>query len=121
MHSVLVDTSVWVEHLRNTSNELIALLEDDLVLCHPAVIGELACGHLRNRTQILQLMRQLPSASTASFEELLQFIDDVSLQGKELGWIDVQLLASARLSQGLLFSRDKALNRAATTLGLQYK
>lgn len=107
---ILVDTSVWVDHLRSHSSQLAVLLEEGLVYTHPAVIGELACGHLRNRSEILAMLRQLPSFPVASDEEVMMFIDRHKLFGKGIGWVDAHLLASVALSgTGTLLTRDKQL------------
>jgi len=115
---ILVDTSVWVDHLRKGSKALQELLEDGLAVCHPFVIGELACGRLGNRAEILSLLTALPSATAAGHEEAMRLVSDRKLQGKGLGWIDVHLLASARLSGCTLWTKDKALRAAARALNV---
>jgi len=117
---VLVDTSVWVEHLRDGNKRLEALLSEGHVLCHPLIIGELACGNLRNRGPILRLLQQLPVATMARHEEVLLFIERHALMGKGLGWIDVHLLASAFLSKVPLWTLDKPLDRVLAPLGVSY-
>ncbi|MDI6632244.1 MAG: PIN domain-containing protein, partial [Thermoanaerobacteraceae bacterium] len=96
---VLVDTSVWVLHLRERNTELEKLLNDGDVVCHPFIIGELACGNLKNRSEILSLLQALPMATQAEHEEVMQFIDKYRLMGKGLGYIDMHLLASALLTE----------------------
>ena len=118
--TVLVDTSVWVDHLRKGNQSFSALLEEGRILCHPLVIGELACGNLRNRKEILELLTALPQASSAKFEEALVFLESENLHGRGLGWIDVQLLASAMLSGCPLWTLDRRLARAARELGGGY-
>ena len=113
---ILVDTSVWVDHLRKGSRELSALLNEGLVVCHPYVIGELACGNLRNRVEILSLLAALPSATAAGHDEALRLVSERKLHGKGLGWIDVHLLASALLTGCALWTKDKALKAAARAL-----
>ena len=115
---VLVDTSVWVSHLRDGSARLSELLDDGLVLCHPLVIGELACGHLRNRAEVLSLLAALPAADEATHDELLRFIEAHRLMGTGIGYGDVQLLASAVLAGTPLWTRDKKLATVATDLGI---
>ncbi len=110
---ILVDTSVWVDHLRRAEEELQNLLDAGEVLSHPFVIGELACGNLKNRDEILSLLTFLPRAEVASDEEVLDLVAKRKLYGKGLGWIDVHLLAAARLSQCTLWTRDKTLAAAA--------
>ncbi|MAE69282.1 MAG: VapC toxin family PIN domain ribonuclease [Gemmatimonadetes bacterium] len=113
---ILVDTSVWIDHLRLGEEELERLLGEGRVLSHPFVIGELACGNLRNRAEILGLLSALPTASTASHAEVLRLVDDRVLAGKGLGWIDVHLLASALVTKCPLWTKDKALRAAAGAL-----
>jgi hypothetical protein len=113
---VLVDTSVWVAHLRHGSPELVALLDDARVLCHPFVVGELACGNLANRQEILDLVRALPAGAVATDAEILDFIESNGLSGTGLGLIDVHLLASARLARCGLWSYDRRLSTAARDL-----
>ena len=117
---VLVDTSVWVVHLRDGNKRLEALLHEGHVLCHPLIIGELACGNLKNRGQILHFLQQLPMAAVAVHEEVLIFIERHALMGKGLGWIDTHLLASAFLSNVPLWTLDKPLDRILSSLGLSY-
>jgi len=117
--SVLVDTSVWVDHFRRGSGRLAALLEEGLVVCHPFVVGELACGHLRNRAEILESLSALPRVETADHEEVLRFLDSQRLYGTGLGWIDAHLLASAVLSGVRLWTRDRRLLRAAERVGVR--
>lgn len=115
---VLVDTSVWINHFRRSNADLERLLEAGRVLTHPFVIGELACGSLGRRSEILRLIDALPAAPVATHEEVLTFIERQHLYGTGLGWIDVHLLASARLSQRSLWSADRRLRAAALRLGL---
>lgn len=106
----LVDTSVWIDHLRGGSDRLVALLEANTVLVHPFITGELACGNLKNRDQVLADMQQLPQAIVASDSEVLRFIDAQQLMGAGVGYIDVHLLASAALTPGAeIWTRDKTL------------
>lgn len=116
---ILVDSSVWVDHLRNRDARLSKLLEDGRVLAHPFVIGELALGNLKNRTLILADLRDLPEAVMARDEEVLGFIDRHALHGRGIGYVDAHLLASVRLTAGgLLWTRDKRLHEAAERLSL---
>lgn len=118
---VLVDTSVWVDHFQGGSALLARLLEQEEVVCHPLVIGELACGNLSNRTEILSLLQSLPQAVVARHEEIMHFIDSHRLMGIGLGLVDVHLLASARLSLTALWTRDRKLKRAAEKLVVNYQ
>jgi hypothetical protein len=113
---ILVDTSVWVEHLRSGTIGLEALLMDGQVVCHPFIIGELACGNLKNRGEILPLLQNLPMAASAEDDEVLQFIHDHQLMGKGLGYIDIHLLMSSLLSRIPLWTLDKRLHEAAQSL-----
>ena len=113
---ILVDTSVWIDHLRRGDRELEKLLGEGVVLCHPFVIGELACGNLKNRDEILSLLAALPASAVASHEEGLHVVAHRKLTGKGLGWIDIHLLASALLSKCTLWTKDKALGAVARSL-----
>jgi len=115
---ILVDTSVWVDHLRRSSPALTAALEEGAAAVHPFVIGEIALGHLRKRAEVLDLMNALPLAPELSHGEILAFIDAHGLAGCGIGWIDAHLLAAARLAGWTLWTLDRALNRAAGRLHL---
>ena len=117
---VLVDTSAWVAHLRDVNIGLEALLNDGHVVCHPFIVGELACGNLKNRSEILSLLHALPMALYADQEEVMQFIENYRLMGKGLGYIDMHLLASAILTNVPLWTLDKRLNEVSSTLGIEY-
>ena len=118
---VLVDTSIWVSHLRKGNPHLEALLMNGEVVCHLFIIGELACGHIKNRKEILSLLQALPMAKTGEFEEVLQFIEHNRLMGKGLGFIDVHLLASALLTKIPLWTSDRKLKAASSELNVFYK
>jgi predicted nucleic acid-binding protein len=109
----LVDTSVWVQHLRYGSNHLRSLLENGEVLCHPFIVGELACGSMKNRDEVLSLLQALPVALIGENEEVMRFLRERQLHGRGLGWIDIHLLVSASLSQAFLWTNDRALKKAA--------
>ena len=109
---VLVDTSVWVTHLRRGNTRLEALLQEGRVSTHPFIIGELACGNLANRYEILSLLRALPSVQVAEHDEVLLFLEKRGFTGRGMGWVDVHLLASAVLSKTPLWTLDKPLARA---------
>ncbi len=116
---ILVDTSVWVEHLRRSDAQLAELLERSVVLTHPFVVGEIACGSLADRSMILELLQQLPTGAVADNDEALGFIERHSLYGKGIGYVDVHLLASVALTHGArLWTRDKRLHTIADDLGL---
>jgi predicted nucleic acid-binding protein len=118
---ILVDTSVWVDHLRHGIPRLGDLLNSGEVGTHPFVIGELACGNLKNRKEILTLFSSLPSVHIASQAEALHLVEAHSLPGTGIGWIDVHLLASALLSRTPLWTRDRKLQTAAKALGIAEK
>jgi predicted nucleic acid-binding protein len=115
---VLVDTSVWVAHLRHGTIGLKALLNEGRVVCHPFIAGELACGNLEHRSEILIHLQALPQAIQANNEEVMHFIENYRLMGKGLGFIDMHLLASARLTMIPLWTLDKRLKETAVKLGL---
>jgi len=115
---VLVDSSVWVAHLRQGAIGLDTLLHEGRVVCHPFIVGELACGNLRNRREIISLLETLPGAIRPEPEEVMQFIDNYRLMGKGLGYIDMHLLAAARLTGVPLWTLDKKLHEVAKQLQL---
>ncbi len=117
---ILVDTSIWISHLREGDAQLKALLQEEEVLCHPFIVGELACGNIKNRTEVLTELQALPTARIATDEEVLRFIEANGLMGMGLGFIDVHLLASALLSDTPLWTADKQLKRASASLRVAY-
>lgn len=117
---VIVDTSVWISHLRDADAGLAEVLEAGEAMCHPFVIGELACGNLKNRAAIIALLQLLPSAAVVQHEEVLALIDARKLMGKGLGYIDVHLIASALLSGVTLWTLDKRLDRVAAEIHCAY-
>jgi predicted nucleic acid-binding protein len=118
---VLVDTSVWVSHFRETNGGLVDLLNHGEAVCHPFIIGELACGNFKNRTNVISLLEDLPMAFPVEHEEVLAFIEARNLMGKGLGYIDVHLLAAALLSGVALWTLDKKLDKAAEELRCRHK
>ena len=115
---ILVDTSVWVEHLRLGLPRLATLLQKGEVLIHPWVIGELACGNLHNRQQVLELLQGLPAATVASDAEVLLLIEGEQVMGRGIGYVDAHLLASARLSHCRLWTQDSRLAAVALEEGV---
>ena len=115
---ILVDTSVWVAHLRHGERRLEKILADGAVLLHPFVAGELACGNLSHREDILADLARLPGAPLATIDEVLALIETHRLFGRGLGWIDVNLLASALLAGSALWTLDKVLRAAAPITGV---
>jgi predicted nucleic acid-binding protein len=117
---IIVDTSVWIDHLRVGNRKLQSLLEDAEVLAHPFVVGELACGALGNREEILTLLQALPEAQAGEHEEVMRIVERERLCGRGIGWIDVHLLASARLSGAALWTLDRRLSKIASALNLAF-
>lgn len=117
---VIVDTSIWIHHLRQGSKRLEKLLVDAKVACHPFVVGELACGNIKNRKEFLSLLRSLPMVPTITLDELLYFIDQNNLMGMGIGFVDAHLLSSVKLSNTTLWTSDKRLNAVAKKLGISH-
>jgi predicted nucleic acid-binding protein len=116
---ILVDSSVWIDHLRRGNARLAAALEAGEVLVHPMVLGELACGHLRNRRAILDLLANLPAAPGATDAEVLGLIERRKLMGRGIGYLDAHLLAATALARpARLWTSDHNLARVAVELGL---
>ena len=115
---ILVDTSVWIAHLRAAEPRLSGLLEDGQVLVHPFVLGELACGNLRHRADVLAHVRRLSAAPLVSNEEAHRLLELGKLMGKGLGWVDIHLLASCLVARAALWTLDRRLARSAEVLGL---
>jgi predicted nucleic acid-binding protein len=114
---ILVDTSVWIDHLRTSNTFLADALEVEAVLAHPFVIGELACGEMKERREVLGLLATLPTSVVATDEEVLLFIENHRLMGKGIGYVDAHLLASTTLTDGAqLWTRDKRLGAIAAQL-----
>jgi len=118
---ILVDTSIWIDHFRHGDEHLIQLLQAGRVISHTFIIGELALGCLKNRNTILDSLKDLPQAVVATDTEVMRFIDENTLFGKGIGFIDAHLLAAARLTPGSrLWTRDKRLLTVAATLNLAH-
>lgn len=118
---ILVDTSVWVDHLRSGNAILARLLEQDAVLVHPWVTGELALGSLQHREEVIGLLLALPRATEVRDHELLHLIDQQALFGTGIGYVDAQLLASTRLTpDARLWTGDERLASAALRLGIEF-
>jgi predicted nucleic acid-binding protein len=114
----LVDTSVWIDHLRKRSVLLSALLEAEQVCTHHFIIGELACGNLVKRSQFLTALNLLPHIGMTEHDDVMLFAEAHKLSGRGLGWIDMHLLASASLYKQQFWTRDKRLAAAALDLGI---
>ena len=118
---ILVDTSIWVDHFNLGDNNLEFLLNENKVATHPFILGELACGNIKNRKLIFTLLNALPSIPEISKEEFYLFLDQHRLFGMGLGFIDIHLLASALISDCLIYTRDKSLLSSAIKLKIAYK
>jgi hypothetical protein len=119
---ILIDTSVWVDHLRAGDQAVAAALERGGVLMHPFVLGEIACGNLtKKRSEVLRLLAELPAAPTATDPEALIFVERHALMGRGIGYIDVHLLAAVALAgKARLWTRDKRLAAVAADLGVAH-
>ena len=117
---VIVDTSIWINHLRKGDKHLEKLLFDAEVTCHEFVIGELACGNLRNRHEIISLLQSLPHSPIVDHQEFLYFIDKHQLMGRGIGFVDIHLLASAQLAKLPIWTADNKLRNVSKDLELQY-
>lgn len=118
---VLVDTSVWVHHFRSGDEPLAGLLQQGAAAIHECVLGELACGNLRNREKTLTELGRLPRVRRAASDEVMLLIERHHLHGLGLGWVDAHLLASSRLDHTTIYTRDRALAKAAAELGVGYQ
>jgi predicted nucleic acid-binding protein len=118
---VLVDTSVWIDHLRYGNGKLEQLLEEGEAACHPFIIGELACGNLKNRHEIIDLLNRLPQAPSASHREVMYFIENQSLMGRGLGYIDINIMASARIADMSVWTLDTRLEDAGRRLHINFE
>jgi len=118
---ILVDTSIWIEHFQKGNAHLKELLVTGHVACHPLIVGELACGNLRQRSEIILLLCTLPSVNTVSDDEILYFIEEKRLMGLGIGIVDVHLLASAIMTNIPLWTTDRRLKEVAKRLNTLYK
>jgi predicted nucleic acid-binding protein len=116
---MLVDTSVWIVHLRRRNATLVGLLEQAQIWTHAFVVGELACGNLAQRNKVLNALAALPHAPVASHDEVLAFLETHRLMGRGLGWVDLHLLVSARLGRLPFWTLDKRLAAVVNALQLQ--
>ena len=117
---ILLDTSVWVDHLRRGDSLVVQVLESGQAAAHAFVIGELACGNLKSRVRVIDLLEALPQLAMAMDEEVLFFIERHELMGRGIGYVDAHLLAAASISGSLLWTRDKRLRGIAAELGVAY-
>ena len=117
---ILLDTSVWVDHLRRGDSLAVRILESGQAAAHAFVTGELACANLKSRVQVVDLLRALPQMPLASDDEVLYFIERHKLMERGIGYVDAHLLAAATIGDSLLWTRDKPLRTIATELGFAY-
>lgn len=117
---ILADTSVWISHFRESQPHLQRALADSAVFMHPFVLGEIACGNLRARSQTLHMLARLPSPVSASNDEVLAMLEQHRFFGRGLGWVDAHLLASARLTSCRLWTLDSPLRDAVIALKIGY-
>lgn len=117
---VLVDSSIWLDHFRHGIRELGLLMEKDVVSTHPFVVGELACGNLKDRKAFLASMAKLDTVPTVTLQEVLHLLEANRLAGQGLDWVDVNLLGSALVAGNSLWTRDKALHKAAEKLRIAF-
>ena len=117
---VLVDTSVWIDHLRSSNAHLVSLLKANSVGVHPFIVGEIACGNLARRATVLSLLKALPPVRPADDDEVLFFLERHRLAGKGIGYVDVHLLAAARVASLRIWTADRRLAGIASGLGLAY-
>ena len=118
---VLVNTSVWIEHLRAGETKLAELLNEGSVLTHPFVLGEIGCGHLKHREKTLSNLERLPAAVTATHSEVMRLLQERQLWGRGIGWVDAHLVASALLSNCHFWTLDSKLNGTAAAAGVKLK
>ena len=118
---VLVDTSVWIDHLRSNEPDLISLLDKSQIVIHPMVIGELACGNLPNRYDVLEHLEGLPQVSVVTHDEVLFFIEHHRLMGSGIGYVDAHLLASSVLhGTTRVWTRDRRMTTIADELNISF-
>jgi len=117
---ILADTSVWIQFFRGGDKELEMLLEEGRVAMHDFVLGELACGNLRDRSRTIAELRLLPRIEAATTDETLALIANHRLHGRGLGWTAAHLLAAALLARCEIYTRDRALAKTARNLGIAH-
>jgi len=117
---ILLDTSVWVDHLRRGDATVVRVLESGQAAVHAFVIGEVACGNLKSRVRVIELLQALPRLAMAIDDEVLYFIERHELMGRGIGYVDAHLLAAAAIGRAPLWTRDKRLREIATGIGVAY-
>jgi hypothetical protein len=118
---ILVDTSVWIDHFRQTDDHLLSLLDAEVVVVHPFVLGELALGYLHPRAGTLLMLGRLPRGEVAGYHELLQLIEHHRIFGKGVGFVDAHLLATSKIMTTKVWTHDKRLHAIAESLGVAYR
>lgn len=118
---ILADTSVWIKHFREGQVHLSSLLEQGLIACHPYIIGELACGSLKNRAEIISLLEALPKVKVLEHAEVMEFIETQKLMNLGIGYVDTHLLGASLLSDTQLWTYDKSLIKVAKALNTNYE
>lgn len=113
---IVADTSVWIDHLRYENALFRRRLEEGEIVVQEDVVGELACGGLRQRKQILHLLAALPRVPVASFDEVMHLVESRTLMGRGIGWIDAKILAGCMLGRARLWTLDSRLHRVAESL-----
>ena len=117
---ILLDTSVWVDHLRKGDSLAVRVLESGRAAVHAFVIGELACGNLKARARVIDLLQSMAQLAMAADDEVLHFIETRKLMGRGIGYVDAHLLAAVTIGSALLWTRDKRLREIATELGVAF-
>ena len=118
---ILLDTSVWVDHLRRGDALVVQVLESGQAAAHPFVVGELACGNLKSRARVIDLLQALPQLAMATDAEVLYFIERHKLMGRGIGYVDAHLLAAAVIGGSFLWTRDKRLREIAAKMGVAHR
>lgn len=119
---ILIDTAIWIDHLHHSEPEVARLLDQDMVMCHPMVIGELALGSIKNRDEILALLRSQQRLRTIGSDEFLEFVHSHRLMSRGLSYVDVHLLGSTLITPGVRFwTRDRRLKKVAEELGAAWE
>ena len=118
---ILVDTSIWIDHLHRSEPDLVALLDDERVATHPMIVGELALGSIRNRTEVIALLSDLPAVVSSTHSECLELVEAGRLHGRGLSLVDAHLLASVTLTpESSIWTRDRNLAAAASEMSLAW-
>jgi predicted nucleic acid-binding protein len=117
---ILADTSIWIDYLRGQNDRLAKYIQQDRLAMHSMILGELALGSFKDRQKLLRSCASLPLISTVSHEVVMELIDEFSLMGKGIGWVDANLIASVSQDSAKLWTRDKRLNAIAQDLNLAH-